>query len=124
MDDDIENSSNDTERDIYLTDLELSVRARNCLEKAGFTTLQQVASLTHDELYSIQHLGAKTANEIESVIEQHRSGSDGTSLADQAVGGDTPYSRVIDVPSLLRPTLQRLEVRTLCELAALDQPTI
>ena len=120
MDNEIGNTSNYTERDIYLTDLELSVRARNCLEKAGFTTLQQVASLTHDELYSIQHLGAKTANEIESVIEQHRSGSDGTSLADQAVGGDTPYSRVIDVPSLVRPTLQRLEVRTLCELAALD----
>ena len=69
----IGNSSKDSGGNIYLADLELSVRARNCLEKSGFTTLQQVASLTHDELYSIQHLGAKTANEIETVIKQHRS---------------------------------------------------
>ena len=80
----IGNSSKDSGGNIYLADLELSVRARNCLEKSGFTTLQQVASLTHDELYSIQHLGAKTANEIESVIKQHRSGWGGISLADQA----------------------------------------
>ena len=101
MDNDIGNSSNDTERGIYLADLDLAVRARNCLEKAGFTTLRQVASLTHDELYSIEHLGDKTAKEIESVIEQHSSGSGDALLVDQAVGGETPYSRVIDVPNLV-----------------------
>lgn len=47
-----------------ICELSLSVRAYNCLKRAGYNTIEQVAELTEQELLSIRNMGKKAANEV------------------------------------------------------------
>ncbi len=49
---------------LSLSNLSLSVRSYNSLSKAGFTSLDQIANLTFNELIKIRNLGEKSAKEI------------------------------------------------------------
>lgn len=51
-----------------LDGLELSVRAYNCLYRAGIMTLGDIARSTRQNLLSIRNLGVKTVDEIEAVL--------------------------------------------------------
>lgn len=53
---------------IPLSALELSVRARNCLTRAGITTLGQLAVLTPRDLAGLEHLGRQTLAEIRDLL--------------------------------------------------------
>lgn len=53
---------------IPLSALELSVRARRCLSRAGITTLGQLAVLTPRDLSGLQHLGQRTLTEIRDLL--------------------------------------------------------
>lgn len=50
--------------DILVEDLLLSVRAKNCLSKAGIKYASQLVGLTYDELMNLKNMGNKTANEV------------------------------------------------------------
>ena len=47
-----------------IEELDLSVRAYNCLKRAGINTVDQLRSMTEEELLSVRNLGRKCVNEI------------------------------------------------------------
>jgi DNA-directed RNA polymerase alpha subunit len=51
-------------------DIDIGMRAINCLEKAEISTLQQLLSLSCDELLSIPGIGMATLKEIQRVKKQ------------------------------------------------------
>ena len=47
-----------------IEDLNLSVRAYNCLVRANIRTVQQISVMSYDDLYRIRNMGLKSLNEI------------------------------------------------------------
>lgn len=50
---------------------EISVRAYNCLARAGILTLEGVTNKTYEELARIRHLGSITLSEIMSILKKY-----------------------------------------------------
>ncbi len=53
-----------------VSDLELSVRASNCLQNAGIETLYDLISRSDEEMLKTKNLGRKSLNEIKELLEQ------------------------------------------------------
>ena len=53
-----------TPTDLKIEDMDLSVRAYNCLKRTGIDDLQQLAKLSYDDLARIRNLGKKCVGEI------------------------------------------------------------
>jgi DNA-directed RNA polymerase subunit alpha len=51
-----------------ISELELSVRARNCLDGANITTLDQLVSMTEAEVMNLKNLGKTSLTEIKSKL--------------------------------------------------------
>ena len=51
-----------------ISDLELSVRARNCLDGANITTLQDLVSLSENEVMNLKNLGKTSLTEIKAKL--------------------------------------------------------
>ena len=49
---------------VSITSLDLSVRSYNCLKRAGYESLEELAKLTKKDLKAINNLGAKSVEEI------------------------------------------------------------
>lgn len=47
-----------------IEDLDLSVRAYNCLARANIRTVKQISVMTYDELYRLRNMGVQSLNEI------------------------------------------------------------
>ena len=47
-----------------IEELDLSVRAYNCLKRAGIHTLQDITAMTEDEMMKIRNLGKKSLKEV------------------------------------------------------------
>lgn len=56
---------------VQITSLDLSVRSYNCLKRAGFVTLEDLAKITMDELENIKNLGKKSVDEILAKLEEY-----------------------------------------------------
>lgn len=56
--------------DYTIENLELSVRSYNGLNRAGYTTVRQIITLTKDELKTFEKMGTKSVNEIEEKIRE------------------------------------------------------
>ena len=56
--------------EMTLDEMELSVRSYNCLKRAGFDTVGDIANLTDDELRKIRNLGEKSVNEIKNRLNE------------------------------------------------------
>lgn len=54
----------ETQQETAIVVLDLSVRAYNCLQRSGITTVEQVAVLSDDELLDIRSVGVKVLSEI------------------------------------------------------------
>ncbi len=57
---------------IPIEELELSVRAFNCLKRAGINTVDQLVSKTEDELNRVRNLGKKSVDEIKDKLYNFR----------------------------------------------------
>ena len=57
---------------IPIEELELSVRAFNCLKRAEINTLDQLAEKTEEELGRVRNLGKKSIDEIIEKLAQFR----------------------------------------------------
>ena len=53
-----------------LEDLELSVRAFNCLKAAKINSLSELVNYTQDELMKFRNFGQKSLSEIEQVLHE------------------------------------------------------
>ena len=54
----------DFDSDIAIEDLELSVRAYNCLKRAGILTLHDLVDKSENEMMKIRNLGKKSLKEV------------------------------------------------------------
>lgn len=54
-----------------IDELDLSVRAYNCLYRAGKRTLEDVCALSLDELAKVRNLGKKAFDEVVEVVHKH-----------------------------------------------------
>lgn len=54
----------DERKSLSIEDLELSVRAYNCLKRANINTLGELLSLSYNELMNIKNFGRKSADEV------------------------------------------------------------
>ena len=50
--------------DMSLAELELSVRATNCLESEGITTVRHLVSRNEDQLLNVRNFGETTLKEV------------------------------------------------------------
>jgi DNA-directed RNA polymerase subunit alpha len=51
-----------------LAELELSVRATNCLESEGITTVRELVSRSEDELLEVRNFGETTLKEVKGKL--------------------------------------------------------
>jgi len=51
-----------------LADLELSVRATNCLESEGITTVRDLVTRNDDELLEVRNFGESTLKEVKAKL--------------------------------------------------------
>ena len=54
-----------------ITTLDLSVRAKNCLDSAGIKTLGELAQKSEDEIESMRNVGRMTLNEIHAKLAEY-----------------------------------------------------
>lgn len=66
--DDPESSKAEDGPDIPITDLELSVRTRNCLDNAGIVSVHQLLSMRDADLLKLRNFGRKSLNELREVV--------------------------------------------------------
>ncbi len=59
---------------IPIDDLELSVRAYNCLKRAGINTIADLLDKSIDDLRKVRNLGSKSIDEIEEKLQNHPQG--------------------------------------------------
>lgn len=57
-----------TRKPISLDDLELSVRARNCLRRHGVTTVEELKNMSDEELHRVRNLGQRCIDEIKEKL--------------------------------------------------------
>lgn len=62
----------DAVRDLPIAELELSVRAFNCLKRAEINTIGELTDKTEDELTSVRNLGKKSVDEIKEKLSNFR----------------------------------------------------
>jgi DNA-directed RNA polymerase subunit alpha len=123
---------------IPVTDFELSVRARNCLKKMNIRTLGDLLHVTEPELLSYKNFGETSLAEIkqmlstkslrlgqlreEVIVEQPPTEIPVASVGDEGVLA-TPIAQ-IEFSVRARRALERLNVRTLGELANKSEPEL
>src|SRR5918997_1737670 len=56
--------------DMSLAELELSVRATNCLESEGITTVRHLVSRTEDQLLTVRNFGETTLKEVKAKLHE------------------------------------------------------
>ena len=57
--------------DMSLAELELSVRATNCLESEGITTVRDLVSRSEDQLLTVRNFGETTLKEVKAKLQEH-----------------------------------------------------
>lgn len=62
----------DAVRDLPIDELELSVRAFNCLKRAEINTIGELTDQTEDELTRVRNLGKKSVDEIKEKLSNFR----------------------------------------------------
>ena len=86
-----------------VNEIELSVRAANCLNNANITTVGQLAMKTESEMLKYRNFGKKSLNEIKDKLVQH-----GLSLGMQfdakLLASPAPASRMRDISDEARAT--------------------
>src|SRR5207248_7150496 len=57
--------------DIPIEDLDLTVRAYNCLKRAGITKVGQVLEMSEDDLLGVRNFGQKSLDELRERLAAH-----------------------------------------------------
>jgi DNA-directed RNA polymerase subunit alpha len=50
--------------DMYIDELELSVRSYNCLKRAGINTVEELTNRTPEDMMKVRNLGRKSLEEV------------------------------------------------------------
>jgi DNA-directed RNA polymerase subunit alpha len=73
--------------EVPIEDLDLSVRAYNCLKRAGITRVGQVLEMNEDELLGVRNFGRKSLDELREKLES-RGWLENSRLFPTSEGGD------------------------------------
>ncbi len=57
--------------DMPVEELELSVRAYNCLKRSGITRVGQVLTMSEEDLLAVRNFGEKSLNELKDSLQEH-----------------------------------------------------
>jgi DNA-directed RNA polymerase subunit alpha len=57
--------------EMSLAELDLSVRATNCLESEGITTVRDLISRSEDQLLTVRNFGETTLREVKNKLSDH-----------------------------------------------------
>jgi len=114
--------------DTPVTDFELSVRSRNCLEKMGIRTLGDLTRTTEQQLLSYKNFGETSLAEIKGILAQKglRLGQaleEGTAEKEKASAEEAARAAALkkeisdfELPVRCRACLDRLGIKTLGDL--------
>ncbi len=117
--------------DVPITDFELSVRARNCLQSMGINTLGDLLRVTEEQLLAYKNFGETSLDEIKHLLtskglrlgqalEEERKARQ-QEILKQVQGDPAVLVKLVSELQLsvrARKALQRLNVQTIGELAA------
>ena len=77
--------------DVPIEDLDLSVRAYNCLKRAGITKVGQLLEMSEDDLLSVRNFGRKSLDELKERLEA-RGYIENSRLAASAAEAEAPLA--------------------------------
>ncbi|MGN0828367.1 MAG: DNA-directed RNA polymerase subunit alpha [Akkermansia sp.] len=104
-----------------VNEIELSVRAANCLNNANITTVGQLAMKTESEMLKYRNFGKKSLNEIKDKLVQHGL-SLGMTFDPKLLAAPTPASRLRDAQDETRGSdLQALITRNITAMGDDDE---
>ena len=104
-----------------VNEIELSVRAANCLNNANITTVGQLAMKTESEMLKYRNFGKKSLNEIKDKLVQHGL-SLGMTFDPKLLASPTPASRLRDAQDETRGSdLQALITRNITAMGDDDE---
>jgi len=58
-------------QNMYIEELDLSVRSNNCLKRAGITTVLELTQRTEEEMMKVRNLGKKSLKEVKEKLAAH-----------------------------------------------------
>ncbi len=58
-------------QNMYIEELDLSVRSGNCLKRAGITTVLELTQKTEEEMMKVRNLGKKSLKEVKEKLAAH-----------------------------------------------------
>jgi DNA-directed RNA polymerase alpha subunit len=58
--------------EMTIEDLDLSVRAYNCLKRAGIKTVAELVQRNQEDMMKVRNLGRKSLEEVEQKLEAHQ----------------------------------------------------
>jgi DNA-directed RNA polymerase subunit alpha len=117
--------------DVPITDFELSVRARNCLQSMGINTIGDLLRITEEQLLAYKNFGETSLDEIKQLLtskglrlgqalEEERKARQ-QEILKQVQGDPAVLVKLVSELQLsvrARKALQRLNIQTIGELAA------
>ncbi len=111
---------------IPISDFELSVRSKNCLEKMNIRTLKDLTKITEADLLSFKNFGETSLNEIKYILNQKglRLGQSVEGYSEADLFGDTEKDMEDDVAPVNALSDLRLSTRCLNALGNLCIETI
>ncbi|MCB7128378.1 MAG: tetratricopeptide repeat protein [Candidatus Brocadiales bacterium] len=117
---------------IPISDFELSVRSKNCLERMNIRTLRDLTLVTETDLLSYKNFGETSLNEIKDVLVQ-KGLSLGRALEaprsfleasrrseEQAAVLESPLA-MLELSARTTKALEKLEVKTVAELVSMSE---
>ena len=58
-------------QNMFIEELDLSVRSNNCLKRAGITTVLELTQKTEEEMMKVRNLGKKSLKEVKEKLAAH-----------------------------------------------------
>ncbi len=63
------NEGNAKKINMFIDDLDLTVRSYNCLKRAGISTVEELTQKTEEEMSRVRNLGKKSLKEVKEKLQ-------------------------------------------------------
>ena len=117
-----------------IEELELSVRAYNCLKRAGYSTVAELRALSDDDFYRIRNLGKKSMAEVKEKIgwqgeeresqREDQAGPDHAARLQELIGLSSVKEQVERIACFARMKKDMLERKQNCDNIVLNMEFI
>jgi len=110
------------DRDLAISELDLSVRSRNALAREGIHSLIQLSKIPISELMEMQNLGVRSVNEIAALLEKMGFHPSESSLSEPIsfLTNDISLEK-LDLSTRTYNALKRIKIDNLIQLSSLSE---